>query len=115
MIEVENQKLLNKGKTPNIDTVYGGYYSRDMLPRYEEYIKSRSKNSNPTEQNREKNNQSSYTITPNQIGKKSIYTHIGKKDIAKGVVDGKVEERTNPQELAPHNHNGSYGDTNDGR
>ena len=115
MIEVENQKLLNKGKTPNIDTVYGGYYSRDMLPRYEEYIKSRSKNSNPTEQNREKNNQSSYTITPNQIGKKSIYTHIGKKDIAKGVVDGKVEERTNPQELAPHNHNGSYGGTNDGR
>lgn len=116
MIEVENRKLLNKGKTPNIDTVYGGYYSKDMLPRYEEYIKSKSKNtSNLTEQNREKNNQSSYTITPNQIGKKSIYVHIGKKDIAKGVVDRKVEERTNPQKLAPHNHNGSYGGTNDGR
>lgn len=56
-----------------------------------------------------------YTITPNQIGKKTIYTHIGKKDISKGVVDRKVEERTNPQELDPHNHNGSQGGTNDGR
>ena len=58
---------------------------------------------------------SGYTITTNQIGKKSIYSHIGKKDIAKGVVDRKVEERTNPQELYPHNHNGSQGVTNDGR
>ena len=56
-----------------------------------------------------------YTITPNQIAKKSISAHIGKKDIAKGVVDRKVEERTNPQELYPHNHNGSQGGTNDGR
>lgn len=56
-----------------------------------------------------------YTITPNQIGKKSINAHIGKKDMAKGVVDRKVEERINPQELDPHNHNGSQGGTNDGR
>lgn len=48
MIEVENQKLLEQGITPNIDTVYGGYYSKDMLPRYEEYIKSKSPNSNLT-------------------------------------------------------------------
>lgn len=56
-----------------------------------------------------------YTITPNQIGKKSIYDHIGKKDIAKGVVDRKIEEGTNPQELDTYNHNGSQGGTNDGR
>lgn len=56
-----------------------------------------------------------YTITPNQIGKKSIYTHIGKKDIAKGVVDRKVEERTHPQEIEPHSHNVGQGGTNDGR
>ena len=56
-----------------------------------------------------------YTITPNQIEKKSTSAHIGKKDIAKDVVDRKVEERTNLQELYPHNHNGSQGGTNDGR
>lgn len=56
-----------------------------------------------------------YTITPNQIGKKSISEHIGKKDIAKGVVDRKIEERTNPQKVDPHNHNESQGGTNDGR
>lgn len=56
-----------------------------------------------------------YTITPNKIGKKTIYTHIGKKDMSKAVVDRKVEERTHPQELDPHNHNGSQGGTNDGR
>ena len=58
-----------------------------------------------------------YTITPNQIGKKSVYTHIGKKDIARGVVDRKVEERTHPQELDPHahTHNGSQGGSGDGR
>lgn len=48
MIEVENQKLLKQGIIPNIDTVYGGYYSKDMLPRYEEYIKLKSQNSNLT-------------------------------------------------------------------
>ena len=48
-----------------------------------------------------------YIITPNQIGKKSIYTHIGKKDIAKGVIDRKVEERTNSQGLDQHNFNES--------
>lgn len=56
-----------------------------------------------------------YTITPNKIGKKSIYTHIGKKDIAKGVVDRKVEERTHPQEIEPHSYNVGQGGTNDGR
>ena len=56
-----------------------------------------------------------YTITPNQIGKKSIYAHIGKKDIAKFVVDRKVEERTNLQELDTYNHNRSQGGTNDRR
>lgn len=56
-----------------------------------------------------------YRITPNQIGKKSIYTHIGKRDIAKGVVDRKVEERTHPQEIEPHSHNVGHGGTNDGR
>lgn len=29
------------------------------------------------------------------------------KDIAKGVVDRKIEERTNLQELDLHNHNGA--------
>lgn len=56
-----------------------------------------------------------YTITLNQIGKKSIYAQRGKKDIAKGVVDRKVEERINSQELDQHNHNGSQGGTDDGR
>lgn len=55
-----------------------------------------------------------YTITPNQIGQKSIYSHIGKKDIAKGIVDRKIEERTHPQELETHIHNHNGG-TNDGR
>ena len=55
-----------------------------------------------------------YTITPTQIGQKSIYSHIGKKDIAKGIVDRKIEERTHPQELETHIHNHNGG-TNDGR
>ena len=40
-----------------------------------------------------------YTITPNQIGKKSVYTHIGIKDMAKEIVDRKVYERTHQQEI----------------
>ncbi len=59
--------------------------------------------------------QGEYTITPNQIGKKSISSHIGKKDMAKSIVDKKLEERTQSQELDPHNYNGYYGGTNDGR
>lgn len=56
-----------------------------------------------------------YTITPNQIGKKSFNAHIGKKDMAKGVVDRKIEERANSQEIDRYNHDGSQGGTNDGR
>lgn len=40
-----------------------------------------------------------YTITPNQIEKKSVYTHIGIKDMAKEIVDRKVYERTHQQEI----------------
>ena len=50
-----------------------------------------------------------------EIGKSTVNVSRDEKDIAKGVVDRKVEERTNPQELDPHNHNGSQGGTNDGR
>ena len=50
---------------------------------------------------------SEYIITPRQIEKKSIDAHIGMKDIAKGGVDRKIEERTNLQELDLHNHNGA--------
>ena len=46
-----------------------------------------------------KETKENYTITPNQIGKKSIYTHIGIKDIAKRTVDKKVYERTHQQEI----------------
>ena len=58
---------------------------------------------------------SEYIITPSQIEKKSIDAHIGMKDIAKGVVDRKIEERTNLQELDLHNHNESQVGTNEGR
>lgn len=58
---------------------------------------------------------SEYIITPSQIGKKSIDAHIGMKDIEKRVVDRKIEERTNLQELNLHNHNGSQVGTNEGR
>lgn len=78
----------------------------DVLDAYMEYAKEKIKSNDST---------SEYRITPNQIGKKSIYVHIGMKDIAKGVVDGKIEERTNPQEVDLHNHNESQGGTNDGR
>ncbi len=78
----------------------------DVLDAYMEYAKEKIKSNDST---------SEYRITPNQIGKKSIYAHIGMKDIAKGVVDGKIEERTNPQEVDLHNHNESQGGTNDGR
>lgn len=73
----------------------------------------------PSESSISQEEQSVYTITPNQIGKKSIYTNIGKKDLARSIVDRKVEERIHPQELDPHMHthglNGSQGGTGDGR
>lgn len=54
-----------------------------------------------------------YHITPNIIGKNTVYTNIKEKDMAKRIVDRKVEERAQPQELElPNHHNGG---TNDGR
>ena len=76
MIEVENQKLVKQGKRPNIDTVYGGYYSKDMLPRYEEYVKSKSKNSNSTfNQIGKEIVQSSYTYSTDDLV--SVYENEG--------------------------------------
>ena len=34
---------------------------------------------------------SKYTITPNQIAKKSVYTHIAIKDSAKEIVDKEID------------------------
>ena len=76
----------------------------DVLDSYIEYAKEKIKS-----------NDLIYIITPSQIEKKSIDAHIGMKDIAKGVVDRKIEERTNLQELDLHNHNGSQVGTNEGR
>ena len=50
----------------------------DVLDAYMEYAKEKIKSNDST---------SEYRITPNQIGKKSIYDHIRMKKIAKGVVD----------------------------
>ena len=70
----------------------------DVLDSYIEYAKEKIKSNDLI---------SEYIITPSQIEKKSIDAHIGMKDIAKGVVDRKIEERTNLQELDLHNHNGA--------
>ena len=58
---------------------------------------------------------SEYIITPSQIGKKSIDANMRMKDIAKGVVDRKIEERTHLQEKNLHNHDKGQGGTNEGR
>lgn len=95
----------------------------DLLDGYMEYVKDKIKNNELQEFNRNHRIDESsllshfhdqksdiffedkssgaystpqYTITPNQIGKKSIYSHIGKKDAAKSIVERKVEERSNP-------------------
>ena len=46
-----------------------------------------------------------YTITPNQIGKKTINMHIGIKDKIKEIVDKKVHMRTHQQEIKQDSHN----------
>lgn len=51
--------------------------------------------------------QEEYTITPNQIGKKSFYSHIEKKVTAKSVVDRKVAERLHLKGLDAHDYNKS--------
>ena len=56
------------------------------------------------EYNEKEFKQKEYIITPNQIGKESVYINIEKKDMAKRIVDRKVEERTHPQELDSHTH-----------
>lgn len=78
----------------------------DVLDSYIEYAKEKIKSNDLI---------SEYIITPSQIEKKSIDAHIGMKDIAKGVVDRKIEERTNLQELDLHNYNGGQVGTNEGR
>ncbi len=46
-----------------------------------------------------------YTITPNQIGKKTVNMHIGIKDKIKEIVDKKVHKRTHQQEIKQDSHN----------
>lgn len=95
----------------------------DILDDFISYARQRELEkgeiSKQTEQSYEKNSddleKESYSITPNAIGRNTVYTNIGKKDMAKNVVDRKVEERTHPQELDPHNHNRNQGGSAYGR
>ena len=52
---------------------------------------------------------SEYTITPNQIAKKSVYTPIGIKDRAKEIVDKEIYERTHKQEIEKNSRDFDYG------
>lgn len=52
---------------------------------------------------------SEYTITPNQIAKKSVYTPIGIKDRAKEIVDKEIYERTHKQEIEKISRDFDYG------
>lgn len=52
---------------------------------------------------------SEYTITPNQIAKKSVYTHIAKKDRAKEIVDKGIYERTHKKEIEKNSRDFDYG------
>lgn len=52
---------------------------------------------------------SEYTITPNQIAKKSVYTPIGIKDRAKEIVDKETYERTHKQEIEKISRDFDYG------
>lgn len=52
---------------------------------------------------------SEYTITPNQIAKKSVYTPIGIKDRAKEIVDKEIYERTDKQEIEKNSRDFDYG------
>ncbi len=58
-----------------------------------------------------------YTITPNQIEKKSVYAHIGIKEMAKEIVNKKIYERTHQEEIEKdsHNYNHNYGGKINGR
>lgn len=59
--------------------------------------------------------QQDYTITPNQIGKKTIYTNIEMIDKLEQIVDKKIEERTHSAKVYEHNYNERQEDMNDGR
>ena len=52
---------------------------------------------------------SEYTITPNQIAKKSVYTHIAIKDSAKEIVDKEIYERTHKKEIEKNSRDFDYG------
>lgn len=52
---------------------------------------------------------SEYTITPNQIAKKSVYTHIAIKDRAKEIVDKEIYERTHKKEIEKNSRDFDYG------
>lgn len=52
---------------------------------------------------------SEYTITPNQIAKKSVYTHIAIKDRAKEIVDKEIYERTHKKEIEKNSCDFDYG------
>lgn len=51
---------------------------------------------------------SEYTITPNQIAKESVYTHIAIKDSAKEIVDKEIYERTHKKEIEKNSHDFDY-------
>lgn len=52
---------------------------------------------------------SEYTITPNQIAKKSVYTHIAIKDRSKEIVDKEIYERTHKKEIEKNSRDFDYG------
>ena len=52
---------------------------------------------------------SEYTITPNQIAKKSVYTPIAIKDRAKEIVDKEIYERTHKKEIEKNSRDFDYG------
>lgn len=57
----------------------------NVSPLFDEYIN--------------KKNKGNYKITPNQIAKISVYTHIAKKDRAKEIVDKEIYEKTHKKEI----------------
>ncbi len=52
---------------------------------------------------------SEYTITPNQIAKKSVYTPIAIKDSAKEIVDREIYERKHKKEIEKNSRDFDYG------